>query len=402
VPHTVETAKLDTRSRLGSLTGMRFVAAAGVFLFHGILYGGFFASAHAQSVLGSVVTVAGWAGVEFFFILSGFVLTWSLRPKDTVAKFYRRRLCKIFPNHLVTSIAAFILLAVVAHSAFVSHNLLNIFLLHSWVPNLQVIFSGNVVSWSLSDELLFYLSFPLLYAGIRRIRPQRLWTWAIGVMVAVCLVPTLASVIKPPAALSSPMVLPILNITMWQQWFVAFFPPVRMLEFALGMIMARIVMTGQKLPLTRGGAIALTAIGYAITPLFPGVYSITATLVLPLSLMIAAAGKADALHQKTWVASRVMVFLGDISFAFYMCHWLILDYGHMILGATKTFSTPVAILTLVVLFVIVVGVASALFLGVEQQVMRRFANPKPKRVLTPVPEVAGPTTPDSGGDRLAG
>ena len=85
MPHTVETAKLDTRSRLGSLTGMRFVAAAGVFLFHGILYGGFFASAHAQSVLGSVVTVAGWAGVEFFFILSGFVLTWSLRPKDTVA-----------------------------------------------------------------------------------------------------------------------------------------------------------------------------------------------------------------------------------------------------------------------------------------------------------------------------
>jgi peptidoglycan/LPS O-acetylase OafA/YrhL len=106
MPHTVELPKQAdvTRSRLPSLTGMRFIAAVGVFLFHGILYGGFFSSTHAVGVLGSVVNVAGWAGVVFFFILSGFVLTWSLRPKDTVPSFWRRRLLKVFPNHLVTSI----------------------------------------------------------------------------------------------------------------------------------------------------------------------------------------------------------------------------------------------------------------------------------------------------------
>jgi peptidoglycan/LPS O-acetylase OafA/YrhL len=406
MPHTVELPKQAdvTRSRLPSLTGMRFIAAVGVFLFHGILYGGFFSSTHAVGVLGSVVNAAGWAGVVFFFILSGFVLTWSLRPKDTVPSFWRRRLLKVFPNHLVTSIIAFVLLAVVAHTAFTGKNLLNIFLLQAWVPNLATVFSGNVVSWSLSCELLFYLSFPLLYMGIRRIRPERLWAWAIGVMVAVGLVPTLASAIPPAQALSSPAVMPVIDVTMWQQWFVAFFPPVRMLEFVLGMILARVVITGRRLPLTRGGAVGLAVLGYALTPLFPGAYRIVATMVLPLALLIAASGKADSEHQKTWLASRVMVYLGDISFAFYVCHWLILDYGHQIVGATRSFGTAAALGVLALLLVSVVIVASALFLGVERPIMRRFANPKRRRAtLTTVPEIpAAPTTPDTGGDRLAG
>jgi mycarose O-acyltransferase len=404
MPHTVELPKqFDTRSRLRSLTGMRFIAAVGVFLFHGILYGGFFASTHAQGALGSVVNVAGWAGVVFFFILSGFVLTWSVRPRDTVPGFWRRRVLKVFPNHLVTSIVAFVLLAVVAHTAFTGQNLLNIFLLQAWVPNLSVVFSGNVVSWSLSCELLFYLSFPLLYAGIRRIRPERLWAWAIGVMVAVGLVPTLAGVIPPAKALASPAVMPVIDVTMWQQWFVAFFPPVRMLEFVLGMILARIVATGRRVPLTRGGAVGLAVAGYALTPLFPGAYRIVATMVLPLGLLIAASGKADAENQKTWLASRVMVYLGDISFAFYVCHWLILDYGHQIVGATRSFGTAAALGVLALLLLSVVVVASGLFLGVERPIMRRFANPRRRVTLTPVPEVAAtPTGSATDGDRLAG
>jgi len=405
MPHTVDLPKQAdvTRSRLPSLTGMRFIAAVGVFLFHGILYGGFFSSTHAVGVLGSVVNVAGWAGVVFFFILSGFVLTWSLRPKDTVPSFWRRRLLKVFPNHLVTSIIAFVLLAVVAHTAFQGKNLLNIFLLQAWVPNLATVFSGNVVSWSLSCELLFYLSFPLLYMGIRRIRPERLWAWAIGVMVAVGLVPTLASVIPPAAALSGSTVMPIIDVNAWQQWFVAFFPPVRMLEFVLGMILARIVITGRRLPLTRGGAVGLSVLAYALTPLFPGAYRIVATMVLPLALLIAASGKADSENQKTWLASRVMVYLGDISFAFYVCHWLILDYGHVIVGATRSFGTAAALGILALLLISVVIIASALFLGVERPIMRKFANPKRRRTLTPVPEIhTESSTTSTDGDRLAG
>jgi peptidoglycan/LPS O-acetylase OafA/YrhL len=129
-----------------------------------------------------------------------------------------------------------------------------------------------------------------------------------------------------------------------------------------------------------------------------------ATMVLPLALLIAASGKADSENQKTWLASRVMVYLGDISFAFYVCHWLILDYGHVIVGATRSFGTAAALGILALLLVSVVIIASALFLGVERPIMRKFANPKRRRTLTPVPEIhtESSTTTSTDGDRLAG
>src|SRR2546430_4023453 len=100
-------------SRLPSLTGMRFVAAGLVFLFHS-LWQNFFVSPDAQKTTFSLFFQGGWAGVSFFFVLSGFVLAWAARPTDTAAKFWRRRFFKIYPNHLLTFIAAAILLSTVA------------------------------------------------------------------------------------------------------------------------------------------------------------------------------------------------------------------------------------------------------------------------------------------------
>ncbi|MBJ6623429.1 hypothetical protein H4N49_35690 [Streptomyces sp. DHE17-7] len=38
---------------------------------------------------------AGALGVTFFFVLSGFVLTWSARDRDTAPRFWRRRLVNV-------------------------------------------------------------------------------------------------------------------------------------------------------------------------------------------------------------------------------------------------------------------------------------------------------------------
>ncbi len=48
----------------------------------------------------------GTSGVTFFFVLSGFVLTWSAQPGTKVFIFYRRRFARIWPAHIVALVPA--------------------------------------------------------------------------------------------------------------------------------------------------------------------------------------------------------------------------------------------------------------------------------------------------------
>jgi peptidoglycan/LPS O-acetylase OafA/YrhL len=389
----------NTRSRLPSLTGLRFIAAFMVFAFHSVMYGDLFSSAGTTKTLGVVASGGGMTGVSFFFVLSGFVLAWSARSSDTVTRFYRRRLVKIFPNHLVTAIAAFLLLIWLSGAVVNYTWAFNLLLVHAWFPNLTELYSGNVVSWSLSCELLFYLSFPLLHHVIKRIRPERLWAWAGVVVVAIFLVPTLADALPQVHAIAGSQVQPVVDLTLWQQWFIATFPPVRMLEFVFGIIVARIVITGRKVPLSFGGAVALMVAAYFLTALFPGPYRVAATMVVPLGLVIAAGAKADADNKGGWISSRLMVWLGNVSFAFYMVHWLVIDYVRRWLGATTSWSTVGGLAVLALLFGCALLAATLLYTCVERPIMRRFASPRRRLTAVPTPlDSAGP--PDR--NRIAG
>ena len=88
-------------ARLPSLTGLRFAAAFLVFGFHAHIEG--IVAAGATRDVMDWVFGPGAAGVSFFFVLSGFVLTWSVRPGETAWRFWRRRIAKIYPNHAVTA-----------------------------------------------------------------------------------------------------------------------------------------------------------------------------------------------------------------------------------------------------------------------------------------------------------
>lgn len=86
-------------SRLDSLTGLRWWAAFAVFLFH------------VRNVVRMPAPISDFVsfgnfGVAFFFILSGFVLTWSWRERVGVGTFYWRRFARIYPLHLVTLLIA--------------------------------------------------------------------------------------------------------------------------------------------------------------------------------------------------------------------------------------------------------------------------------------------------------
>lgn len=378
---------------------MRFIAAAVVFLFHANLQG-LFASPEAGGAFNAIASQGGWAGVGFFFILSGFVLTWAARPGDSTSRFWRRRFFKIYPNHLVTLIAAVLLITLVAKESIETWRAIpNALLLQSWLSDLDTALSLNTVSWSLSAELLFYLSFPLLLRYISRIRPERLWFWAGGVVAVILLIPVVAGTMPP----SEPMV-PGVNAWPTEFWFVYILPPARMMEFVFGIILARIVLTGRKVPLGLGGAMALSVLAYFLAPMFPGTYPIAAVMVLPMGLLIAAGAVADVQGHRTLLSSRGMVWLGEVSFAFYLWHLLVLIYGHQLIAGVDQpasfplpgagYSTPVALAVLALLFGVSLLLAWATFTLVEQPVMRRFARsrrrPRPEAQTPAVGSLVAP------------
>ncbi|MFE2053919.1 acyltransferase family protein [Streptomyces sp. NPDC059459] len=387
------------RVDLPSLTGLRWYAALTVFACH-IAQQGFFADEQVGSAL-LHITPLGSMAVSIFFILSGFVLTWSARDEDSVPTFWRRRIAKIYPLHLATfGIAALIIFSLsepVLPGGSVWDGLVpNILLVQSWLPDATLTASFNTPSWSLSCEIAFYLSFPLWYRLVRRIPARRLWWCAAGLAAAVTCVPLLAGLLP-----ASEEVAP--GMTLNEVWFAYWLPPVRMLEFVLGIVMALILRAG----VWRGpGPVVCTLLlagSYGLTQVASPIFTLVACSVVPAALLITALADADVRGRRTGLRSATLVRLGQWSFAFYLVHFLIIRYGHRLMGGDlgyeRQWSTPAAIaLSLAMLTVAIVG-GWLLHTVVEQPCMRLFGSrrsafrTKPRAVAaprsSPAPDAAG-------------
>ncbi|MFJ1589136.1 acyltransferase family protein [Kitasatospora albolonga] len=362
------------RSTLPSLTGLRFVAAFIVLISHtGYL---FFMGARPEDNYADYLFVVGSLGLTFFFVLSGFILTWVAREDDTRRLFWRRRLVKIFPNHLVTLAATVVLMIISGVAVTVENTLPSVFLLQSFFPMQEVIQGHGINSpaWSLTCELLFYLCFPLLLPLIRRIRDNRLWLWAGGFTLAVLAMPFVAQLLP-----DQPVMWWGGDMSWWQYWFVYHFPVTRMLEFVLGILMAQIVLRGRWIGLPLGWAALLAVAAYGVTTQLPDVFAWMSLSALPLALVIAAAATADVRGRRTGFGGRTMVWLGEISFALYIVHYLVLYYGPVRavdpMHGMETWSFVEAVGDVALTIGISLVLAWLLYTFVERPAMRRWSRP---------------------------
>lgn len=375
-PATGRESKSHNRfSRLPSLTGLRFVAALCVFAYHAWLPIPALRLVNDDGVAYGVydrVSQAGGLGVGFFFVLSGFVLTWSARPGDTPKSFWRRRIVKIYPNYVVAWVLAMVLFAAAYTPAW--RAVVNLFTLQVWMPDFDTNFSVDPPSWSLGAEAFFYACFPLLSALATRIRPDRLKYWIGGVAALVVLKPVVAYLFLPDA----PAVPGESTVSVSQYWFGYLLPPVRVLDFALGILVARAVMTGRWRNIGMIASIVLLAGGYWLAESTPYLYGQSALFVIPAALLIAAAAVADRDGRHTIFNGRVMTWLGEISFAFYLMHFIVLAYGRSLLG-DRLFSPAATAGLLAAELVVSVAVAWALYRLVERPITRRWSAPGGRR-----------------------
>jgi peptidoglycan/LPS O-acetylase OafA/YrhL len=151
--------RLDgSTGNIKSLTGLRFFAAVIVVVHHTL-------PGWSHSTYTWRVAQFGDLGVTFFFILSGFVLSWSqlgLEKKQTTLRFLKFRFARIYPLHLI-----FLLITLFAFIAFnatlagypgaeKATVISNFLLTQAWIPLHPEIRQGlNGVSWTLSVEFFF-------------------------------------------------------------------------------------------------------------------------------------------------------------------------------------------------------------------------------------------------------
>jgi len=315
------------RPRLDALTALRFVAAALIVAEHSAGNFGF------PDDLGSPFVLD--QAVSFFFILSGFILTYvyPTLPAPAVPRFLRARVARVWPGH----VTALLLLLVVAGARAgrgdghgIGITLANLLLVQSWIPLKASFFSYNTVSWSISTELGFYLLFPLLIRNW-----ERSWRWKLpGAFLLVAGLVTLINVTHLPAS-SGLRETGLLYVN----------PLGRLFEFTLGMAAAltygrfarRIVCLRRTGTIVEIGVLMLVVVcmaysarGAALAGHVPWVGAAGAfwlreigctCLAFAALIVVMALGRGGVSRA---LASPPCVLLGEISFAVYLLHPVVL------------------------------------------------------------------------------
>lgn len=187
-------------------------------------------------------------------------------------------------------------------------------------------------------------------------------------MAGIVAVPVIATVALPAGPsfdlLGEPM-------PMLRTWFVYVLPATRLIDFALGMLMARIVLSGRWIGLKLAPAVLLLAVGYVVALLVPDLYGLVAATAVPLALLVPAAATAGR-SGRPEPPNRLLRRLGEISFAFYIVQWPVMYFGYRQLGMGSHFSTWVSIGLIVSAFTLTLLLAELLYRFVERPVMRTW------------------------------
>jgi peptidoglycan/LPS O-acetylase OafA/YrhL len=305
--------------RLKSLNALRFLAALLVF------------SQHVPAFR----TGDGHCGVAFFFILSGFILTYTYQPTlarprwPDVWRFWINRLVRIYPVHML----AFILFLPywwpalrVQAGTYLTCAWRNLSLTHAWSHDGHIYFSFNAPSWSLCNECFFYVCFPALLWVLNR-AGGRSWRLALVLPLWLLELAYCSCYCDGPDFI----------------WRAYINPWLRLIDFTIGMLLGLSFIqkgtAGLRQSFGLATALELTAVGVLLAAFYSG-HDIPAAVRMGAYFTLPMAGIVFIFAHDAGVLSRFLSrqpfqFLGDISFSFFLLHFVLIGLWakcEMVLG----------------------------------------------------------------------
>ncbi|MEI9928061.1 MAG: acyltransferase [Sphingomonas sp.] len=357
---------MSGRSELKALTGARGVVAWVVVLFH------------MRSMILGVGAPGplsyGYLGVDFFFVLSGFViwLTYADRLQAEglagIPEFLKRRIARIWPLHLVMLAVAMLFalaLGIVGHPDWAQYPPaelpLHVLLLQNWGFTGRL--TWNVPAWSISCELAAYLLFPLLVLAVDWRKVPTLALLGAALVFAGLLYAAFAA---GGATVLGQLILEL--------------GVVRCLcEFALGTIMCGLWLRWRAAPMLPaiGAAVAsgllLAAHAAGMVPQIAAIPLVFAGAVLVLALTAGMRGNPFEI--------ALVHYLGEISYATYLGHWMLWMAFKLVFihGERIGWGPGVA-------FVAIVLAASVALYHLVERPAQRWINalPLPRRLAAPL------------------
>lgn len=310
-------------SDIKTLTSLRFFAALSIVIFH---------YTYEIDALRNGLPGRFYTGVDFFFILSGFILTHSyIRAIEegtfSARDFYIKRFARIYPVHIVTLILSALTTAATLFYWGVGFDTgdrwgclaSSVLMVQAWGLHAKPCF--NNPSWSISAEWFAYLLFPVLAVWALKKSPQVTMLLSSAAIILLCILFLYLG--KPFTQLTA-------------QGFIRIVP-----DFLLGI---GLYLFGRKYSLKHAGPRAFYAIvGFMALCFVLNVPD--AVIVLVYAAVIFAAADLSRHGAETALESDRLVFWGEASYALYMLHyvlWEALPVPVMMraLDGSKVFDAP--------------------------------------------------------------
>ncbi|GAA4496022.1 acyltransferase [Hymenobacter ginsengisoli] len=306
--------------QINTLTGLRFLAALYVFIFHINLP---FRTplTYLPSPLRTLIA-QGSLGVTIFFVLSGFVLTYShlkdyrepnIKPFSYTLHFMFKRLARIYPVFFVGLLGCVLISLRTSTLPEWWLMLMSATFTQTYFPSISMTWYDSG-AWSVANEIFFYLLFPVLLPLALRIRSRN----ELGQRTSRNVFLVLASLILLDGVLGLVFQLH----PAWNLQFMYSFPPSRLVEFVAGILIGLLVIKYQwKMPAWSAVvALGLTAVYLVFAaPHTQERNSIHHLVLLPtLAILFSVLYQPKQSPLFAWLGSRPLRYLGATSYSFYI------------------------------------------------------------------------------------